>query len=86
MELGQYRVNIVMEYCDGGDLRQYIERNIVMALYSYGGDLRQYIERNRPLSEAAVCAILVPIVQALLFFVYAVMVLYSYGRYSYGPI
>ena len=48
MELGQYRVNIVMEYCDGGDLKQ-------------------YIERNRPLSEAAVCTILVPIVQALPF-------------------
>ena len=27
MELGQYRVNIVMEYCDGGDLKQYIEQN-----------------------------------------------------------
>ena len=48
IELGQYRVNIVMEYCDGGDLKQ-------------------YIEQNRPLSEAAMCTMLVPIVQVLQF-------------------
>ena len=48
MELGQYRVNIVMEFCDGGDLKG-------------------YIDSRRPLSEPAVCAMLVPLVQALQF-------------------
>ena len=40
--------------------------NVVVSLCD-SGDLKGHIDRNRPLSEPAVCAILVPLMHALHF-------------------